>query len=183
MSYDGVQISHDMLEALKQRLDELRDDHALPIMLEETQKWIDYLEKALSEFGSDGDTDEDEDSDDEGETPNQWWAETERLTSRAQRLEVGPDGRVVSRPANLPNVEPLRDDDDNGETGFGAVIDTIISEGTARATRVSEPPADDGVAGFDAIGQPTAAQPPVMEGRLRSRVGDDSVAGFAPAQE
>lgn len=78
MSYDMDQIPGDMLEALKARLEELREQHAMPAVTDEVVRWIAYLESSINEFDEDGiyvgESEEDEEEPEEESFPGSAWS-------------------------------------------------------------------------------------------------------------
>lgn len=73
MSIDLANVSSvfsDLLEALHKRKQEFEDGHALPIMIEEIENWIDYVERAENKearFHDDDDDDDDNEGDEDAE--------------------------------------------------------------------------------------------------------------------
>jgi len=73
MSIDLANVSSvfsDLLEALHKRKQEFEDGHALPIMIEEIENWIDYVERAENKearFHDDDDDDDDDEGDEDAE--------------------------------------------------------------------------------------------------------------------
>lgn len=72
MSYTSDEVVDGMLEALRARKIELEEDHALPIMVEEIERWIAYVEAADKAANPDAyDDNEGAENDDTPENDNE----------------------------------------------------------------------------------------------------------------
>jgi hypothetical protein len=117
----------DLLEALHKRKQEFEDGHALPIMVEEIENWIDYVEKAENkEARSHDDDDDDDDDDDNEDAPNWHIGHNAEVTGFGPRGSAGPDGPAIpdgpdgSDYDRSPLASIISSPDEGEATGFGA---------------------------------------------------------------
>ena len=130
MSIDLANVSSvfsDLLEALHKRKQEFEDGHALPIMIEEIENWIDYVERAENKEARFHDDDDDDDDDDDNEDAPDWhMGHNAVVTGFGPRGSAGPDGPAIRTPIIASTVRPIPlasiiSSLDEGEaTGFGA---------------------------------------------------------------
>jgi len=85
-----------LLESLHKRKQEFEDGHALPIMVEEIEYWIDYVEKAGYKEDKSNDDDDDDDDDNEGDEDDEheaapvlpsWWDDREDAEPQRRHLD------------------------------------------------------------------------------------------------